>query len=477
MPSVFTPVLGLELQADGENDNTWGQKANRVFEMLEDALCESYTVNTTGGTTNLGMAQGSTSGSEARNFFIRVTGSLSSNATVTVPNGTKKLYLVENATTGGSFTVTFKTVSGTGVAVPRGSKAYLYADGTNVISSVISSTGLESLAGLAVTADTLPYGSGTNTYSLTPLTSFARTLLDDANNTAARTTLGLGTIATQNSSNVTITGGSISGITDLSVADGGTGASTASAARTNLGLTIGTDVQAYNALLQAIAGLSMVADRYIYGTGSNAVALGTITSFARTLLDDANAAAARDTLGINGAIDARAGVGKQTIWVPASAMTPRATGGPSVAVVERANNNVMEVGLDFDPNAHEYAQFTVAMPKSWNGGPFQVQAIWTAHSGSGNVIFGVQALARGDGEGIDAGWGVVREVTDTLQTTGAVHITAFTADVTPSGTPAANDIIWFQIYRAGSSSGDTLGADARLLGVRITYTTTAGTDD
>jgi len=55
---------------------------------------------------------------------------------------------------------------------------------------------------------------------------------------------GLGTIATQASSNVSITGGSITGITDLAIADGGTGASTASDARTNLGLVIGTDVLA-----------------------------------------------------------------------------------------------------------------------------------------------------------------------------------------------------------------------------------------
>jgi hypothetical protein len=51
---------------------------------------------------------------------------------------------------------------------------------------------------------------------------------------AARSNLGLGTIATQDASNVTITGGAISGITDLPVADGGTGASSASAARANL---------------------------------------------------------------------------------------------------------------------------------------------------------------------------------------------------------------------------------------------------
>jgi hypothetical protein len=53
---------------------------------------------------------------------------------------------------------------------------------------------------------------------------------------------GLGTIATQAANNVTITGGSVSGITDLAIADGGTGASTAANARTNLGLVIGTDV-------------------------------------------------------------------------------------------------------------------------------------------------------------------------------------------------------------------------------------------
>ena len=61
-----------------------------------------------------------------------------------------------------------------------------------------------------------------------------RALLDDADAAAQRTTLGLGTISTQASDSVSITGGSVTGITDLAIADGGTGASSVSVARSNL---------------------------------------------------------------------------------------------------------------------------------------------------------------------------------------------------------------------------------------------------
>lgn len=103
---------------------------------------------------------------------------------------------------------------------------------------------------------------------------------------------GLGTIATQAANNVSITGGSITGITDLAVADGGTGASTAGDARTNLGLVIGTDVLSPSGSAASLTSFPTF-NQNTTGTASNvtgtvAVANGgtgaTTTSGARTNL-------------------------------------------------------------------------------------------------------------------------------------------------------------------------------------------------
>lgn len=89
----------------------------------------------------------------------------------------------------------------------------------------------------------------------------------------------------------------VGGNTPRPIAAGGTGATTAGAARTALGLAIGSDVQAYDAGLTSIAGLTTAADRMIYTTAADTYAVATLTAAGRALLDDADAAAQRATLG------------------------------------------------------------------------------------------------------------------------------------------------------------------------------------
>lgn len=109
----------------------------------------------------------------------------------------------------------------------------------------------------------------------------------------ARTNLGLGALAVLN----TINNGNWSG-TVLSIANGGTGAASAAAARTALGLVIGTNVQAFDATLLSIAALGSVADRMLYTTALDVWAEAAITAAARTFLAATTAAAQRTTLAV-----------------------------------------------------------------------------------------------------------------------------------------------------------------------------------
>lgn len=95
---------------------------------------------------------------------------------------------------------------------------------------------LTALSNVAGASNILPYFDTSTTIATTPLTAHGRSMLDDVDAAATRSTIGLGTMATQAATAVSISGGTITGITDLAIADGGTGASTAVAAKANLGM-------------------------------------------------------------------------------------------------------------------------------------------------------------------------------------------------------------------------------------------------
>jgi len=171
--------------------------------------------------------------------------------------------------------------------------------------------------------------------------------------------------------------------------------------------------------------------------------------------------------------------GKQTINIPASAMIAATTSGPAAAQFETATNDINFMVLDFDATADEHAHFNICMPKSWNEGTVTFQVWWTTTAtGTTGVAWGLQAVALSDNEASDASWGTAIVVTDDAQSAaGEILVSAESSAVTIGGTPAAGDICFFRIFRDVSDANDDMTEDARLIAIKLIYTTDAGTDD
>jgi hypothetical protein len=131
MATIYSSDLKLSIMATGENAGTWGQITNTNLYIIQQAIAgyQSLAVNATTGLT-LTFTDGATS--TGKNAVINLTGTLSGNVNVTVPDAIEKTYLVNNQVTMGTFTLTFKTTSGTGIKLAQGNRYVLYADGTNV---------------------------------------------------------------------------------------------------------------------------------------------------------------------------------------------------------------------------------------------------------------------------------------------------------------------------------------------------------
>jgi hypothetical protein len=160
---------------------------------------------------------------------------------------------------------------------------------------------------------------------------------------------------------------------------------------------------------------------------------------------------------------------KRGIYVPAPAMFPAVTNGAAVGQIETTTNKVNIKTFDFDASTEEYVCFGLPSPAYWDGGTVTVQFFWTAASGSGDVIWGVHGLASSNDDALDTAYGTAQEVTDTLITANDCHVTSVTSALTIAGSPVAGDFVNFRIYRKAAAGGDTLGVDARLLGVIIRF--------
>jgi hypothetical protein len=186
--------------------------------------------------------------------------------------------------------------------------------------------------------------------------------------------------------------------------------------------------------------------------------------------------------GSSTAADARTALGvphgKQSVWVPAGAMTPRTTNGAALNTTEMSSNKNMVKTLDFDTTTQEFAQFDIRMPKSWDESTVNFIPVWSHAATTTNfgVVWGLDAVAVSDDDTLDVAFGTAQTSTDTGGTTNDSYQGPESSAITIAGTPAAGDLVMYRIHRDVSNGSDTMAIDARLHGVLLLYTNDTTSD-
>jgi hypothetical protein len=171
-------------------------------------------------------------------------------------------------------------------------------------------------------------------------------------------------------------------------------------------------------------------------------------------------------------------MGKQEIWIPRSQMIAATTAGPASAQLEAATNKQNYLVFDLDGATDENVHFQYAFPKRWNEGTVTYQVFWTSTgTDTDAVVWALRAVAISDNEAIDTAFGTAVTVTDNLQSAaGELYVAAESSAVTIAGTPAVGDLVFFNLYRDADNVLDTASEDARILGVKLFFTTNAHND-
>ena len=457
MASTYTP-LGVELQATGENAGTWGTKTNTNLQIFEQVSGGYTTQSIAGGaqTTALSVSDGST-GATLSHRMIEFTGTITGNQIVTIPLDVQTFYFLRNSTSG-SYTVQFKYASGSG-------DSFTFAAGDKG-DAVVFATAND---GTNPDIDTLPSGdvttSGTQTLSNKTLT--APKIVD------------AGFIADANGNEQVIFQTTSSAVNELEITNAATGNPPI------IGASGETNVDVH--IKPKGSGETRI------GTGAAAATL--TTSGAYDLVLDTNSGTNSGTITITDGADGNINIapngtgvvqaggsavkvaGKETIWVPATAMYPNTTNGcADLAQTELSNGPELKT-LDFDKDSDEFAQFAVAFPKSWNEGTVTFQAFFTANTtNTGTTSWALQGVALADNGDLNTAFGTAVAPTAKAMsgTANDLAVTAESGAVTIAGSPSTDEYVFFQISR--DVSADDLTADAKLLGIKLFFTTDAAND-
>ena len=452
MASTFTP-LGIELQATGENAGTWGTKTNTNLQLIEQ-IAGGFTTQAVSdsGDTTLSVSDGST-GATLAHRIIEFTGSLTGSRNVTIPIDVQDFYILKNSTSG-SQNVVFKYVSGSGnsVTVAPGAVKLVYAtanDGTNP------------------DIDDCGFITASSTDTLTNKTLTAPKIAD------------AGFIADANGNEQIIFQTTSSAVNELEVTNAATGNPPiiGASGETNVDVHIKPKGSGETRIGTGAAAATLTTD------GTHDLVLDTNSGTNSGSITITDGADGNINIAPNGNGVVQAGgsavkvAGKETIWVPATAMYPNTTNGcADLAQVELGNGPEIKT-LNFDKDSDEFAQFAVAFPKSWNEGTVTFQAYFTADStNTGTVSWGLSGVAIADNDSINTAFGT--QVAPTAKahsgTANDLDVTAESGAVTIAGSPSTDEEVFFQISR--DVSEDDLTADAKLLGIKLFFTTDAAND-
>jgi hypothetical protein len=405
---------------------------------------------------------------DERRFYLKCTGGGQACTVTLAPNTVSKVWMIENAT---SYTLTFTQGSGANVAVLAGQVKMIATDGA---------------------------GSGAVIYDLLTDVNFAGTTHFDNIDVDGTTNLDAVDIDGAVQLDATLTVGANDQGYDVTL-HGDT------AAR-NVVWDSSADSLIFSDNAKAVFG----ADLEIYHDGSNSViadtGTGALITYASDFIIQQNGSNERMAdFSQNGAVrlyydnaikitTTATGVevtgaatvggaavkvaGKETMFVPAVAMYPSTTN--PCSDVEQVETTALRPDLkvlDFAADADDFAQFAIAMPASWNEGTVTFQPFWTVTgTNTGTVAWQLAAVAITNDESINTAFGT-QVATTALAFSGTSNdlmVSAESGAVTIAGSPAANDMCFFQINR-DTSADDQTGA-ARLLGVKMFFTTDAAND-
>ena len=456
MATTYTP-LGIELQATGENAGTWGTKTNTNLQIVEQ-ISGGFTTQAVSdsGDTTLSVSDGST-GATLSHRIIEFTGSLTGSRNVTIPLDVQNFYILKNSTSG-SQNVVFKYVSGSGdsITLTPGAVKLVYAtanDGTNPDiddCGFITASSTDTLTNKTLTSPKI----GTSILDTNGAELFLLTATGSAVNEFT-----IANAATGNDPTLSATGGDSN--IDIAIKPKGSGETVFGTGAADATIT---SSGAHNLILDTNSGTNSGTITITDGANGNIVIAPNGTGVAQAVDGGDNTAAIKIA-------------GKETIWVPASAMYPNTTSGcADLEQVELSNGPEIKT-LDFDKDSDEFAQFAVAFPKSWNESTVTFQAYFTADStNTGTVSWALSGVSCADNDTINVAFGTAVAPTAKAHsgTANDLDVTAESGAVTIAGSPSTDEEVFFQIQR--DVSEDSLTADAKLLGIKLFFTTDAAND-